>query len=98
MQVQSAWQPSSLKWTQKLGTVLLSPTQVALTATKKRYDQTEREALAVVWACEHLHVYIYGKTVTVYTDHKPGHFPLLYSVFSYVYFRACYILRLIHSC
>ena len=43
----------------------------SLTATEQRYSQTEREALAVVWACEHLHLYVYGKPVTVYTDHKP---------------------------
>ena len=43
----------------------------SLTATEQRYSQTERKALAVVWACEHLHLYIYGKPITVYTDHKP---------------------------
>ena len=43
----------------------------SLTATEQRYSQTEREAPAVVWACEHLHLYIYWKPVTVYTDHKP---------------------------
>ena len=43
----------------------------SLTATEQRYSKTEREALAVVWACEHLHLYVYGKPVTVYTDHKP---------------------------
>ena len=43
----------------------------SLTATEQRYSQTEREAVAVVWACEHLHLYVYGKPVTVYTDHKP---------------------------
>ncbi|PFX30057.1 Retrovirus-related Pol polyprotein [Stylophora pistillata] len=43
----------------------------SLTATEQRYSQTGREALAVVWACERLHLYIYGKPVTVYTDHKP---------------------------
>ena len=43
----------------------------SLTETEQRYSQTEREALAVVWACEHLHLYTYGKPVTVYTDHKP---------------------------
>ncbi|CAB4005904.1 Transposon Ty3-I Gag-Pol poly, partial [Paramuricea clavata] len=42
-----------------------------LSETEQRYSQTEREALAVVWACEHLHLYIYGKPVTIYTDHKP---------------------------
>ena len=42
----------------------------SLTETEQRYSQTEREALAIVWACEH-HLYIYGKPLTVYTDHKP---------------------------
>ncbi len=27
--------------------------------------------MAVVGACEHFHVYIFGKPVTVYTDHQP---------------------------
>ena len=43
----------------------------ALTPVEQRYSQTEREALAVVWACEHLHIYIMGHPVTIYTDHKP---------------------------
>ena len=43
----------------------------SLTETEQRYSQTEREALGIVWACEHLHLYIYGKPITVYTDHKP---------------------------
>ena len=69
MQVQLAWQPSSRKWTRKPRKVMLSPMQVAL--LQQPNSQTELEALAVVWACEHLHLYIYGKPVTVYTDHKP---------------------------
>ena len=43
----------------------------ALTSVEQRYSQTEREALAVIWACEHYHIYIFGKPVMVYTDHKP---------------------------
>ena len=43
----------------------------SLSDTEQRYSQTEREALAVVWACEYFHLYIYGKPVTIYTDHKP---------------------------
>ena len=43
----------------------------ALTPVEQRYSQTEREALAVVWACEHLHIYVMGSAVTLYTDHKP---------------------------
>lgn len=43
----------------------------ALTPTEQRYSQIEREALAVVWACEHLNVYLYGSSFRVFTDHKP---------------------------
>ena len=42
----------------------------ALTAVEQRYSQTEREALAVVWACEHFHLYVYGQPVKIFTDHK----------------------------
>ena len=31
---------------------------------------TELEILAVVWACNHFHAYLYGHNVTVYTDHS----------------------------
>ena len=43
----------------------------SLTATEQRYSQTEREALAIVWSCEYFHLYVYGKPITVFTDHKP---------------------------
>lgn len=43
----------------------------SLTDVEQRYSQTEREALAVVWACEHFHVYVMGSDFTVVTDHKP---------------------------
>lgn len=43
----------------------------SLTPVEQRYSQTEREALAVTWACEHLHIYLYGTHFTVHTDHKP---------------------------
>jgi len=35
-----------------------------------RYSATEREALAVWWACDHFIDYIDGQKVTIYTDHR----------------------------
>lgn len=43
----------------------------SLTSVESRYSQTEREALAVVWACERFNVYINGAPITVVTDHQP---------------------------
>ncbi|RUS85701.1 hypothetical protein EGW08_006577 [Elysia chlorotica] len=43
----------------------------SLTETEARYANIEREMLAVVFACERFHTYIYGKEVTVQSDHKP---------------------------
>ncbi|KAJ0169146.1 hypothetical protein K1T71_014941 [Dendrolimus kikuchii] len=42
-----------------------------LTNYERRYCQTEKEALALVWAVEHFHVFLYGKTFELITDHKP---------------------------
>ena len=33
----------------------------SLTAVERRYSQTEKEVLALMWACERFHVYLYGK-------------------------------------
>lgn len=43
----------------------------ALTEVERRYSQTEREALAIVWGVEHFHLYLFGNTFTLVTDHKP---------------------------
>jgi len=43
-----------------------SPSQV-----ERRYSQTEKEALALVWACERFHVYLCGIRFKLITDHKP---------------------------
>lgn len=40
----------------------------ALTETEKRYPQTQREALAVVWAAEHFYYYLLGQKFTIRTD------------------------------
>lgn len=42
-----------------------------LTDCERRYCQTEKEALALVWAVEHFHMFLYGKTFDLITDHKP---------------------------
>jgi hypothetical protein len=43
----------------------------ALNDVETRYSQTEREALAVVWGCEHYHLYLFGQDFKVISDHKP---------------------------
>ena len=42
-----------------------------LTETESRHIQTERETLAVIWACHHFHYYVYDSAFTVTTDQKP---------------------------
>lgn len=42
-----------------------------LSEVERRYAQTEREALALVWAPEKFHFYLYGKFFWLITDHKP---------------------------
>ena len=42
----------------------------ALSDVERRYSQTEREALAIVWSCEHFHLYIYGNPFTLVTDRQ----------------------------
>lgn len=43
----------------------------ALTPTERRYSQTEREALGIVWAVERLHTYLYGGKFKLYAGCKP---------------------------
>jgi len=43
----------------------------SLSTVESRYSQTEKEALSIVWAVEHFHIFLYGKEFTLITDHKP---------------------------
>ena len=40
----------------------------ALSDVESRYSETERKALAVIWACEHFDIYVSGSSFTVVTD------------------------------
>ena len=42
-----------------------------LTDVERRYSQTEKETLALVWASERFHLYVYGRDFELETDHKP---------------------------
>ncbi len=42
----------------------------ALSPSEKNYSISELETLAVVWAINHYHAYLYGHEVTVFTDHS----------------------------
>lgn len=40
-----------------------------LTTAEKNYTTTEKECLAIVWALNYFHPYVYGAALTIYTDH-----------------------------
>ena len=42
-----------------------------LSDTERCFSQTEEEALAIVWASERFHAYLYGAEFELMTDHKP---------------------------
>ncbi|XP_046746420.1 uncharacterized protein K02A2.6-like [Diprion similis] len=56
---------------QKDGPRVIKYVSKALSDVEKRYSQTEKEALALVWACEKFHLYLYGSEFDLITDHKP---------------------------
>ena len=43
----------------------------ALTAVEKRYSQTWKESLGIVWGTQNFHLYVYRTHFTLVTDHKP---------------------------
>lgn len=49
---------------------IISYASRSLSQTEQKYAQTEKEALALVWAMEKYHYYIFGREVELVTDHK----------------------------
>ena len=43
----------------------------ALCSTQQAYSEIKKEALAIVFGCERFHQFIFGKSVTVESHHKP---------------------------
>ena len=43
----------------------------SLSDCEQRYTNIEREMLAVVFGCERFHMYVYGKSFVLESDHKP---------------------------
>lgn len=42
-----------------------------LSDAEKRYSNIDREALAILFAVRKFHQYVYGRSFTLVTDHKP---------------------------
>lgn len=53
---------------------IISFASKALTDVERKYFQTEREALALVWAVDRFQLYLLGKRFRLVTDCKPLHF------------------------
>lgn len=49
---------------------VISYASKSLSDTEKRYCQTEKEALALVWSVERFHYYLFGRVFELITDHK----------------------------
>lgn len=55
----------------KNGPRIISYASRSLSEVEQRYAQTEKEALALVWAVERFRFYLFGKDFELVTDHKP---------------------------
>ena len=44
---------------------------MTLSKTENKYSQTDKEALALVWAVKKFHQYLAGRSFYIFTDHKP---------------------------
>ena len=51
--------------------LLIAFSSRSTTDVESRYSQTEREALTVLWGCQHFHHYVFDRHIIFNTDHKP---------------------------
>ena len=50
---------------------IISYSSRALSPAEQKYSQIERECLSIVYACEHNRLYLFGRSFTIFNDHKP---------------------------
>ena len=43
----------------------------SLSVAERKYSQLDKEALAIVHGVKHFHQYVYGRSFTILSDHKP---------------------------
>ena len=43
----------------------------ALSPVEQQYSQTEHECLSIIYGVEHFHLFLFGKSFTLVTDHRP---------------------------
>ena len=50
---------------------IISYASRSLSDKKRRFSQTQKEVLAIVWTCERFYSHLYGAEFELMTDHKP---------------------------